>query len=94
MPEITIELTTAEDKAFRHIAMDPQEWIQNATGHRVGTIVDKLYNLEVEYSVLHPNIETIPTDRVAAAIAWIDRNPLTEPKYPNESFDPDAPFPS
>jgi hypothetical protein len=94
VPEITIELTAAEDKAFRHIAQDPLEWIQNATGHRIGTIIDKLYNLEVEYSVINPTIETVPTDRLEAALSWIERNSTTEPKYPTESFDPDAPFPS
>lgn len=92
MKTITIELTPAEDKAFRHIAMDPQEWINNAVGHRVGTIIDKLYNLEVEYSVVHPDITTIPTDRAQAALSWIIRNPLNGPKYPDEELDPDAPF--
>ncbi len=92
MKKIEIELTPAEDKAFRRVAMDPQEWINNAVGHRIGTIIDKLYNLEVEYSVVNPEVAVIPTDRTEAALAWIIRNPLAGPKYSEDQLDPDAPF--
>jgi hypothetical protein len=57
-------------------------------------IIDKLYNLEVEYSVINPDVPTVPTDKIQAALAWITRNPLSGPLYPDEQFNPDAPFPS
>ena len=69
MKTISITLTPAQDKAFNFVAVDPKEWIQMATGHRIGTIIDKLYNLEVEYSVINPNVEAIPTDKIQAALA-------------------------
>jgi hypothetical protein len=94
MKTISVTLTPAQDKAFNFVATDPKEWITLATGHRIGTIIDKLYNLEVEYSVINPNVESIPTDKIQAALAWIARNPLATPKYPTEQFNPDAPFPS
>lgn len=94
MKTISITLTPAQEKAFRYVAKDPKEWIQMATGHRVGTIVDKLYNLEVEYSVVNPDVPTIPTDKLQAAVSWINRNPHSEPKYPDDTFNPDAPFPA
>ena len=94
MKTITLTLTPAQDKAFKFVAADPKEWISMATGHRIGTIIDRLYNLEVEYSVINPNVESIPTDKIQAALAWIARNPLPGPMHPNEQFNPDAPFPS
>jgi len=94
MKTITVSLTPAQDKAFHFVATDPKEWLQLATGHRVGTIVDRLYNLEVEYSVINPNVPTIPTDKIQAAISWIERNPKDGPLYSNDQFNPDAPFPA
>lgn len=94
MKTITVSLTPAQDKAFRFVAVDPKEWMQLAAGHRIGTIIDRLYNLEVEYSVINPNVPTIPTDKMQAALAWIARNPLPGPLYSNDQFNPDAPFPA
>jgi hypothetical protein len=94
MKTISITLTPAQDKAFHFAAADPKEWISMATGHRIGTIIDKLYNLEVEYSVINPNVPTVPTDKIQAALSWIARNPQAGPLYPDDQFNPDAPFPS
>jgi hypothetical protein len=94
MKTITLTLTPSQDKAFRFIAVDPKHWITMATGHRIGTIVDRLYNLEVEYSVANPAVPTIPTDKIQAALAWIARNPLDSHMHDHETFNPDAPFPA
>jgi len=44
----SVTLTAAQDKAFRHIALDPQEWINNAVLSRVSVAVDKIYRAEVD----------------------------------------------
>lgn len=63
MAEYTITLTDAEDKALRHVALDPQEWIDNAVHNRCRIAMDEIYNAEVARMTADPDITTIPADK-------------------------------
>ena len=63
MAEYTITLTDAEDKALRVIALDPQDWIDNAVHNRCRIAIDNIYAAEVERMTADPDITTIPADK-------------------------------
>jgi hypothetical protein len=63
MAEYTITLTDAEDKALRVVALDPQEWIDNAVHQRCSSSMDEIYNNEVARMTADPDITTIPADK-------------------------------
>lgn len=63
MAEYTITLTDAEDKALRVIALDPQDWIDNAIHNRCRIAIDDIYTAEVERMTADPDITTIPADK-------------------------------
>lgn len=44
----SVTLNAAQDKAFRHIALDPQEWITNVVMSRVTVAVDQIARAEVD----------------------------------------------
>lgn len=44
----TITLTDAQDKALSVIAVNPQEWIENAILHRADISIDEIVAAEVE----------------------------------------------
>lgn len=46
--QFTIELSDAEFKALSHVAVDVNEWIQNAVHFRCSTAIDDIVNLEVQ----------------------------------------------
>lgn len=48
MVSYTITLSAAQDKALRHVAADPQFWIQNVTNVRCAEAIDKIVKEEVE----------------------------------------------
>jgi len=63
MPTYTVTLTDAEDKALRHVALDPQDWIDNAVHNRCRQAVDKIYTEEVERMTADPDITNIPANK-------------------------------
>jgi len=63
MAEYTITLTDAEDKALRVVALDPQDWIDNAVHNRCRIAIDDIYTAEVERMTADPDITTIPADK-------------------------------
>ena len=46
--QYTVTLTEAQDKAFRHIAVDPQEYIENAILSRCRAAIDEIARAEIE----------------------------------------------
>lgn len=68
MPAYTITLTDAEDKALRHVALDPQEWIDNAVHNRCRQAIDAIYTAEVERMTNDPDIASIPADKTQVVL--------------------------
>jgi len=48
MPSYTVTLTDAEDKALGVIAIDKQEWIENAAKNRSRQQIDVIVNAEIK----------------------------------------------
>jgi hypothetical protein len=46
--DYTITLSPAEQKALAHVALDPQEWINNAVHERCRIAIDEIVNAEVQ----------------------------------------------
>ncbi len=63
MAEYTITLTDAEDKALRVVALDPQDWIDNAVHNRCRIAMEEIYDSEVARMTADPDITTIPADK-------------------------------
>lgn len=63
MATYTVTLTDAEDKALRHVALDPQDWIDNAVHNRCRQAVDQIYQEEVERMTTDPDITSIPANK-------------------------------
>lgn len=68
MATYTVTLTDAEDKALRHVALDPQDWIDNAVHNRCRQAVDQIYQQEVERMTNDPDITTIPADKTQVVL--------------------------
>lgn len=69
MAEYTVTLTDAEDKALRVVALDPQDWIDNAVHNRCRKAIDDIYTAEVERMTADPDITSIPADKDAVVLA-------------------------
>jgi len=91
---VTLTLTEAQDRAFRFIALDPHEWIQNCVDHRLKTAEEKIWELQCEYCLQNPEISTMPTSKSQAIDDYFARLPgeLLGPQFPE--VDPNAPFPT
>ena len=100
---VTVELTEAQDKAFKYIAMDPGQWINLAVEHRISLIEEKLYNEAVEEAVANPEVDSLPTNKRDIAIqkagdmfggVGISANNggAGGSLYADEDLDPDSPF--
>ena len=63
MPNYTVTLTDAEDKAMKHIAVSVQEWIDNAVKARAEKAMNVIYEAEVERMNADSSITTIPADK-------------------------------
>jgi len=63
MTVISIELSDVEYKALSHIALSPQEWIENAAKVRAQIAIADIYKKEVERMMADPNITSIPADK-------------------------------
>jgi alkyl hydroperoxide reductase subunit AhpF len=48
MPSYTVTLTEVEDKALRVVALDPQDWIDNAVHERCRIAIDAISQSEVQ----------------------------------------------
>jgi hypothetical protein len=48
MPSYTVTLTEVEDKALRVVALDPQDWIDNAVHERCRIAIDAISQAEVQ----------------------------------------------
>lgn len=48
MKTYTIEITDAQDRALRHVALDPQQWIQNVVNVRCDVAIDGIVKIEIE----------------------------------------------
>lgn len=48
MAQYIVELTEAEDKALKHIAISAQEWIDNVVKNRCRQAIDEIFKVEVE----------------------------------------------
>lgn len=48
MPQYTINLTEAEDKALGIVALDQSDWIQNVVHNRCRVAIDEIVAAEVE----------------------------------------------
>jgi hypothetical protein len=65
----TIELTDAEVKAMEHVAVDVQEWADNALKNRARIAMDSIYQDEVARMTADPEITSIPADKEAVVLA-------------------------
>lgn len=69
MHNFNIELTDAEYKALAHVALNPQEWIDNVVHERCRAAIDEIFKKEVERMLQDPNIKEIPADRTEVVLA-------------------------
>jgi len=69
MAEYTITLTDAEDKALRYVALDPQDWIDNAVHNRCRQAIDQIYAEEVERMTNDPEVDSIPANKEQVVLA-------------------------
>lgn len=60
--EYIITLTEAECKALAHVAVDIQEWIQNAAKERARIAMEQIFQDEVARMIADPAITDIPAD--------------------------------
>lgn len=66
---ITITLTTAQEKALAFVALSPQEWAENAVHNRCRQAIDEIYTAEVQRMTDDPTITSIPADKEAVVLA-------------------------
>ena len=69
MNTFTVTLTDAQLKALAYVALDPQEWIENAIHERCRLAMEEIFTAEVARMVTDPSITEIPADREAVVLA-------------------------
>ena len=69
MTTYTITLTDAETKAMEYVALDVQDWADNALQNRARIAMDEIYNEEVARMTADPTITSIPADKEAVVLA-------------------------
>lgn len=69
MNTFTVELTDAELKALAFVALDPQDWIDNAVHERCRIAMEEIFTMEVQRMVQDPSITEIPADREVVVLA-------------------------
>ena len=77
MPTYTVTLTAAEDKAIHVIAIDAQDWIDNAVHERCRIAMEEIVNSEVQRKLANNEpITGSKDDIVLAAIVKtaVERN--------------------
>ena len=63
MNTFTVTLTDAELKALAYVALDPQEWIDNAVHNRCRQAIDQIYAEEVQRMTDDHSIDSIPANK-------------------------------
>ncbi len=48
MATYTVTVNDAQDKALRHVMLDPQEWVQNAINVRATDAIEMIAKAEIE----------------------------------------------
>mgnify|MGYP004005346211 CR=1 FL=1 len=69
MTTFTIELTDAELKALAYVALDPEEWINNAVSERCRLAMDEIFQAETQRMLADPDVTEIPADRDTVVLA-------------------------
>ena len=69
MNTFTVTLTDAQLKALAYVALDPQEWIDNAIHERCRLAMEEIFIAEVARMVADPSITEIPADREQVVLA-------------------------
>ena len=69
MNTFTLTLTDAQLKALAYVAVDPQEWIENAIHERCRLAMEEIFIAEVARMVADPETTSIPADREAVVLA-------------------------
>ena len=69
MTTYTIELTGAETKAMEFVALDVQDWADNALKNRARQAMDEIYQSEVARMTNDPTVTSIPADKEAVVLA-------------------------
>lgn len=90
MVEIKINLSDAELKALAYVAVDPQEWIQNAASARSASAMEELFQDELKRMLQDPTVKNIPADREAVVLASnlpsaAERQLIETPEAPAEA---------
>jgi hypothetical protein len=67
--DITITLTDAEVKALAYVAVDIQDWVDNAVKERCRLAMEEIFKLEVERMAADPSIKNIPADKEQVVLA-------------------------
>ena len=65
----TLELADAETKAMEYVAVDVQEWADNALKNRARIAMDEIYQAEVARMTADPEITAIPADKEAVVLS-------------------------
>ena len=66
---ITITLTSTQEKALAYVASSPQEWAENVVHNRCRIAIDEIYDMEVARMTADPTITSIPADKDAVVLA-------------------------
>ena len=69
MHTYTTTLTEAETKAMEYVAVDVQEWADNALKNRARIAMDEIYQAEVARMTADPEITAIPADKEAVVLS-------------------------
>ena len=69
MNTFTLTLTDAQLKALAYVAVDPQDWIENAVYERCRLAMEEIFTTEVTRMISDPSITEIPADREAVVLA-------------------------
>jgi hypothetical protein len=69
MTTYTTTLTGAETKAMEFVALDVQDWVDNALKNRARIAMDEIYNSEVARMTADPDTTSIPADKEAVVLA-------------------------
>jgi len=69
MNTFTLTLSDAQLKALAYVAVDPQEWIENAIHERCRIAMEEIFTIEVTRMVADPETTSIPADREAVVLA-------------------------
>lgn len=79
--KIIVTLTEAEAKALSCVALDPQEWAENAVKERARIAMEDIFRQEVARMLQDPSITEIPADRETVVLNY--QPPIIEVNYEN-----------